>query len=111
MPDQQCNIRYSEKSCAGGISSENIFWFWDDKVEIFQNLTIGEFEHKVNVAFDKVSAVRYAKMILERYGSKDICEIKINVDTSEVKTAITEIDALAKMVSACKLDGFFGDLG
>lgn len=68
--EKRCEIRYSEVSDIGCVSVENIIWFWDDKVEIFQNLNVASLESRKNVSFDKSTAVRYARMILDKYEGK-----------------------------------------
>lgn len=70
MATKQCDIRYAEKSEVGAISVENIIWLYDDRVEIFQNLNVDSLHDKSNVSFGKDTAVRYARMILDKYEGK-----------------------------------------
>ena len=62
------SIRYAERRDVGAISIENIIWFWDDAVDVFQNCVIVGDKTGANVRFSKDDAVKYAKMIIERYG-------------------------------------------
>lgn len=62
------SIRYAERRDVGNISIENVLWFWDDAVDIFQNCVIVGDEVRANIRFSKEDAVKYAKMIVERYG-------------------------------------------
>lgn len=62
------SIRYAERRDVGNISIENVLWFWDDAVDIFQNCVIAGDEARANIRLSKDDAVKYAKMILERYG-------------------------------------------
>ena len=63
-------IRYSEKSTSSGISIENIIYFWDESIEFFQVLEVGSSEVRSSIGLDSYTALRYARMILDKYEGK-----------------------------------------
>lgn len=63
-------MRYSESTQVDSLSVENTIYLWDDSVDLFQKSKIGNQDLNHNVSYGKETALKFAKMIIEKYEGK-----------------------------------------